>query len=109
MEYVYTSLLLNALNQKISEQNIKNIITAIGGTPDEDQIKTLIQILEDLDIDEILSRAHIVYMQGIEQPKEIPEKPEIISEPQNEDNSLGLDVLFGTLEEKKSDEHGSLT
>ena len=109
MEYVYASLLLNALNQKISEENIRNIIMSIGEMPDEDQIRTLIQILEDVEIDEILSKAHVVYVQGVEQPNQDPSEPEVILEPKNEDTSQGLDVLFGNYEESKSDESESLT
>ena len=109
MEYVYASLLLNALNQKISEENIRNIIMSIGEMPDEDQIRTLIQILEDVEMDEILSKAHVVYVQGVEQPNQGPSELEVILEPKNEEVSQGLDALFGNYEENKSDKSESLT
>ena len=100
MEYVYASLLLNSLNQKISQENIRNIIEAIGETPNEEQIVTLIQILNDVEIDEILSKAHVVYMQGEESPIEVPEEPKEQIEAGSEDESQGLDALFGSYEEK---------
>ena len=100
MEYVYASLLLNALKQKISKKNIRNIIEAIGETPDDEQIATLIQILEDVNIDEILSQAHFVYVQGTEEPVQELKEPEVSIESNDEDVSQGLDALFGTYEEK---------
>jgi len=109
LEYVYASMLLNALKQKISEKNIRNIITAIGVTPDDEQIATLIQILKDVNIDEILSQAHVVYVQGAEQPIEAIMEPDVAVEAKTEEVSQGLDVLFGTYEEKKSDESESLS
>jgi len=57
MEYVYAALLLHDLKQPVSEDNVKKIISAAGGTPDEIQVKALVSALGEVNIDEALKNA----------------------------------------------------
>jgi large subunit ribosomal protein L12 len=57
MEYVYAALLLHDVKQPINEDNVKKVISAAGGTPDEIQVKALVSALGEVNIDEALKNA----------------------------------------------------
>ena len=56
MEMIYTALVLNSLGKKITEANVKKVLQAAGGKPDEAKIKALVASLEGVDIKEVIRR-----------------------------------------------------
>ncbi len=54
MEYIYAALLLHKLNQPITEDNVKKVISSAGATPDEIRVKALVSALGEINIDEAL-------------------------------------------------------
>jgi large subunit ribosomal protein L12 len=57
MEYIYAALLLHKLKQPVSEDNVKKVLSAAGGTPDEVQVKALVSALGEVNIDDALKNA----------------------------------------------------
>ncbi|SRR5579863_3768850 len=57
MEYVYAALLLHKLKQPINEDNVKKVMTAAGGSPEDIQVKALVSALGEVNIDEALKNA----------------------------------------------------
>ncbi|MGD2249965.1 MAG: 50S ribosomal protein P1 [Candidatus Methanofastidiosia archaeon] len=101
MEYIYATLMLDALNKEITEENLKNIIEAAGGTPDEIQIKQLMAALEGVDIKEAMKSAVAMPAAAAPAPAAAPEKKEEKpakeeEEEEAEEEALeGLGALFG--------------
>lgn len=101
MEYIYATLMLDALNKEISEQNLKRIIEAAGGTPDEIQIRQLLAALKGVNIKEAMKSAAAIPVAAAAAPaaagekkeakKEEPEKKEV----KEEEALEGLGSLFG--------------
>lgn len=107
MENIYSALILNSLGLDISEDAIQAIVTAAGGTPDENQIKVLDKAVGEMNLKEVLASATMVAAapaapagapaeekkgrgkkgQGEEAKEE--KKEEKAEEP------VGLDALFG--------------
>lgn len=59
MEYIYTALLLHSTGQKISEENIKKVLTASGAKVDEAKVKALVSSLEGVKIEEVIKQAAV--------------------------------------------------
>lgn len=59
MEYIYTALLLHSTGQKISEANVKKVLTASGAKVDEARIKALVSALEGVKIDDVIKQAAV--------------------------------------------------
>jgi len=59
MEYVYGAMLLHSAGKEITEDNLKKVIEAAGIGADDAKIKVLISSLEDVDIDEAISKAAV--------------------------------------------------
>jgi large subunit ribosomal protein L12 len=57
MEYVYAALLLHKLKQPVNEDNVKKVVSAAGGAPDEIQVKALVSALGEVNIDDALKNA----------------------------------------------------
>ena len=57
MEYVYTAMLLHSAGKKISEENVKKVLTAAGAKPDDARIKALVASLDGVNIDEAIKTA----------------------------------------------------
>ncbi|HVB13106.1 MAG TPA: 50S ribosomal protein P1 [Nitrososphaerales archaeon] len=57
MEYVYAALLLHKMKQPVNEENVKKVISATGGKPDEIRVKALVSALGEVNIDEALKNA----------------------------------------------------
>jgi large subunit ribosomal protein L12 len=57
MEYVYAALLLHKLKQPVSEDNVKKVVSAAGGSPDDIQVKALVSALGEVNIDDALKNA----------------------------------------------------
>jgi large subunit ribosomal protein L12 len=57
MEYIYTALLLHKLKQPVNEDNVKKVMTAAGGSPDDVRVKALVSALSEVNIDDALKSA----------------------------------------------------
>jgi large subunit ribosomal protein L12 len=59
MEYVYAALLLHKLKQEITEDNIKNVVKSTVFTPNEVQVKAIVEAISEVNIDEALKAAPV--------------------------------------------------
>jgi large subunit ribosomal protein L12 len=107
MEYIYSAMLLHSAGKKITEENVKKVLTAAGVKADDGRIKALTASLEGVDIDESIKSASVSVAaapasasggeSSSEEKKEEKkdkkeEKKEEVSE---EDAAAGLGALFG--------------
>ena len=96
MEYIYATLLLHKLGKEITDENIKKVIDAAGGSFDEARAKTVVASLKGVDIDKALKEA-------IAMPVAAPAaagapavaKAEEKKEEKHEEAAEGLAALFG--------------
>ena len=98
MEYIYATLMLDALNKEVTEENLKRIIEAAGVTPDEIQIKQLLAALEGVDIKEAVKTAAVPVAAPTPAPAAVAPKEEVKEEKEEakEGEALeGLGALFG--------------
>jgi large subunit ribosomal protein L12 len=102
MEYVYAALLLHKLKQPVDEDNVKKVVTAAGGTPDDIQVKALVSALGEVNIDDALKNAAsapvAVAASSAAAPAAAAAKPqeEEKKEEKKEEEALeGLSSLFG--------------
>lgn len=100
MEYIYATLMLDALNKEVTEENLKRIIEAAGATPDEIQIKQLLAALEGVDIKDAVKTAAVPMAAAAgpapaaaAAPKEEAKEEE--EEAKEEEALEGLGALFG--------------
>ena len=59
MEYIYSAMLLHSAGKKITEENVKKILTAAGVKADDAKIKALTASLEGVDIEDALKTAAV--------------------------------------------------
>lgn len=100
MEYIYATLMLDALNKEVTEENLKRIIEAAGATPDEIQIKQLLAALEGVDIKEAVKTAAAVPVAAAApapaaSASKEEAKEEEKEEAKEEEALEGLGALFG--------------
>lgn len=106
MEYVYAALLLHKLKKDINEENIKNIIKAVGVEPDEIRIKALVAALQEVNIDDALKSTPLIgspipstqttpTTTTQTQPKEVKEEKKEEEKKGEEEAMAGLAALFG--------------
>jgi large subunit ribosomal protein L12 len=111
MEYIYSAMLLHSAGKKITEDNIKKVLTAAGVKADDARIKALTASLDGVNIDEAIKTAAVpVAATQVAQPEaagEVPvkEKPEEKKEEKKkkekeeevseEEAAAGLGALFG--------------
>jgi large subunit ribosomal protein L12 len=98
MKYMYAALLLHSAAQKVDEENIKKVISAVGVKPEEARIKALVAALSEVKIDEALKAAKAapvaVAAPVAAAPAKEEKKPE--DEKKKEEEALaGLGALFG--------------
>jgi large subunit ribosomal protein L12 len=100
MKYMYAALLLHSAAQKVDEENIKKVLTAVGVKPEEARIKALVAALSEVKIDEALKAARAAPV-AVAAPAAAPaagkkeeKKPE--DDKKKEEEALaGLGALFG--------------
>ena len=100
MKYMYAALLLHSAAQKVDEENIKKVITAVGVKPEDARIKALVAALSEVKIDEALKAAKAAPV-AVAAPvaaapagKKEEKKPE--DDKKKEEEALaGLGALFG--------------
>lgn len=108
MEYVYAAMLLHAAGKDINEENITKVLKAPGIKVDAARAKALVAALEDVDIDEAISKgvptaapAPPAEAKAEEKPAEAPSKEEEKKKKEEEekkseeDAMAGLGALFG--------------
>ena len=59
MEYIYSAMLLHSAGKKITEENIKKVLTAAGVKADEAKIKALSASLDGVNIDDAIKTAAV--------------------------------------------------
>ncbi|KYK27927.1 50S ribosomal protein P1 [Thermoplasmatales archaeon SG8-52-1] len=106
MEYVYSAMLLHSAGKKITEENIKKVLTAAGVKADDAKIKALTSSLEGVNIDEAIKTAAAPIAAAPAAPapaaegkpeekkkeeKKKKEEPEV----SEEEAAAGLGALFG--------------
>jgi len=102
MEYVYAALLLHKLKQPVSEDNVKKVVSAAGGSPDDIQVKALVSALGEVNIDEALKNAAAAPV-AVAAPSAAaapaaaakPQEEEKKEEKKEEEALEGLSSLFG--------------
>jgi large subunit ribosomal protein L12 len=103
MEYIYASLLLHSAKKDITEESLKNVLTAAGINVDEVRVKAVVAALKEVNIDEVLKNAAAMQVTAAA-PAAQPEKKEAKEEkkeeeekkgPSEEEIAGGLSSLFG--------------
>lgn len=95
MELIYASMLLHKLGKPITEDSVKKVIEAAGGTVNVNQIKALIAALQGVNIEEAIKKAAVPVAAPTTEKKEAKveeKKEEKVSE---EKAAAGLSALFG--------------
>jgi len=57
MEYVYAAMLLHKAGKEVNEENLSQVLTAVGMNVDIVRVKALIASLAEVDIDEAIKSA----------------------------------------------------
>jgi len=109
MEYIYSAMLLHSAGKKITDENVKKVLTAAGVKADDAKIKALTASLEGVNIDEALKSAAVPVAaapaapaasgeapaegkpEGKKEEKKKKEEPEV----SEEEAAAGLGALFG--------------
>ena len=103
MEYVYSAMLLHSAGQKITEANVKKVLTAAGVKTDDGRIKALVASLDGVNIDEAIQSAAVPVAAPAaaptseapaEEKKEEKKKEEKKEEVSEEEAAAGLSALF---------------
>jgi large subunit ribosomal protein L12 len=96
MELIYSSLLLHSAKQPINEANVTKVLQAAGITPDSSKVKAVVAALENVNIDEAISKAAMPVAAPAEAKAEKKEeKKEEDMEKKAQDAVEGLAGLFG--------------
>jgi large subunit ribosomal protein L12 len=107
MEYIYSAMLLHSAGKKITEENIKKVLTAAGIKADDARLKALTASLEGVDIAKVIESAAVPVVAapvaGAPAPaegkpgekKEEKEKKKKEEEVSEEEAAAGLGALFG--------------
>jgi large subunit ribosomal protein L12 len=104
MEYVYSAMLLHSAGKKITEENVKKVLTAAGAKPDDARIKALVASLDGVNIEEAIKTATPVAAAAAPAAQAAPETPaeekkeekkkEKKEEVSEEEAAAGLSALF---------------
>lgn len=96
MEYIYAALLIHKAGGKIEEAAVKKVLESAGIKPDEARIKALVTALQNVNIDEAVTKAATVApvaeAAAPKAEKKEEKKEEKVSE---EQAAAGLSALFG--------------
>ena len=100
MQYIHVALALHSAGKKITLTNIKKMLDAVGAKSDDTQIKALVAVLEDVNIDEAVKSAPVLASAAAPvtnaesaTSSSAPESKE--EETKEPEEDLGLDNLFG--------------
>ena len=108
MEYIYSAMLLHSAGKKITEENVKKVLTAAGVKADDGRVKALTASLDGVNIEEAIKTAAVpvaapaTVASGAapaegkpEDKKEEKKKKEEKEEVSEEEAAAGLGALFG--------------
>lgn len=107
MEYIYSAMLLHSAGKKITDENIKKVLTAAGVKADDGRIKALTASLEGVDIDKAIESSAVPVAAAPsgqapapaegkpEEKKEDKKKKKEEEEVSEEEAAAGLGALFG--------------
>ncbi len=107
MEYIYSAMLLHSAGKKITEENVKKVLTAAGVKADDSKIKALTASLEGVDIEEAIKTASVPAAPAAstggeasskekkDEKKKEEKKEEDEEEVSEEEAAAGLGALFG--------------
>ncbi|MFP3945770.1 MAG: 50S ribosomal protein P1 [Archaeoglobaceae archaeon] len=104
MEYVYAALMLHSAGKDINEDNVKSVLEAAGVEAVDARIKALVAALEDVNIEEAISKAAIAPAAApaaapatteTQEEEEKKEEEEEEEEEAEEGAVEGLGALFG--------------
>ena len=107
MEYIYAALMLHSVGKDIDEGNVTGVLRATGADVDSVRVKALVSALEEVDIEDAISKAAFspsVSGAKVEEKKEAKEKVEEKKEEKEEKEEKekeeesaieGLGALFG--------------
>ena len=105
MEYVYAALMLHATSKDVTEDGISKVLTAAGAKVNKARVKALVAALEDIDIDEAISKAVFTPVAAPTAPtvaaplttkaQEEKKEEETSKEEEEETGMEGLGALFG--------------
>ncbi len=74
MEYVYAALLLHSAKKEINEEAVSEVISASGTEVDSVRVKALVSALDDVNIEEAISRQVVAPATAAQAPAEPAEK-----------------------------------
>jgi large subunit ribosomal protein L12 len=97
MEMIYSALLLHSAKQPINEANITKVLQASGMSPDAAKVKAVVAALENVNIEEAISKAAMPVAGAPAEAKaeKKEEKKEEDIEKKAEQAVEGLAGLFG--------------
>jgi len=105
MEYIYAAMLLHKAGKEINEENVSQILKAVGIDADQARVKALVAALSEVDIEEAIKSAPTLMAAPAaapaaeaptEEAKKEEEKKEEEEEKEKEEAALeGLGALFG--------------
>ncbi len=100
MKYVYAALLLHSWSQPVTEENVRKLVSAVGGQPEDAQVKALVAALSEVNIDDALKSASSMMMAPAApaapaEGKKKEEKPAEDDKKKEEEALAGLGALFG--------------
>jgi Ribosomal protein L12E/L44/L45/RPP1/RPP2 len=79
VEYIYAALMLHSVGKDIDEGNVTGVLRATGADVDSVRVKALVSALEEVDIEDAISKAAFspsVSGAKVEEKKEAKEKVE---------------------------------
>ncbi len=106
MEYIYAALLLHNAGKDVTDENVTAVLKAAGVAVEDARVKALVAALEDVNIEEAISKAAVAPVAAAapaaaapaaaapaaaEEEKEEEEK----KEEEEESGMAGLGALFG--------------
>jgi large subunit ribosomal protein L12 len=105
MEYIYAALLLHNAGKDVTDENVTAVLKAAGVAVEDARVKALVAALEDVDIEEAISKAAVAPVAAAapaaaapaeeEKPKEEEKEEEEKEEEAEESGMAGLGALFG--------------
>jgi large subunit ribosomal protein L12 len=95
MEMIYSALLLHSAKQKIDESSVTKVLQAAGFTPDSSKVKAVVAALENVNIEDAISKAAMPVAAAEAKTEKKEEKKEEDIAAKAEQAVEGLAGLFG--------------
>jgi len=104
MEYIYAALLLHNAGKDVNDENVTAVLNAAGVAVEDARVKALVAALEDVDIEEAISKAAVAPVAAAPAaaapaaaaaPVVEEEEEEEKKEEEEESGMAGLGALFG--------------